>query len=348
MASLKLLEWVPSQKLLVVGAKLFWNTLWRIMLGELAPQSADGAYVRPAPQSSSQPTWPSRLPMVRNRYHVYVGNPCPWCHRVAIVLALRGLSHRGGVTSTRLANDPVRASRGGWAFDESDPDPLVGASDLKAVYDACSGGSYSGRCTAPLLVDLEAGEIISNESSEICRMLNALEFGDEDTPQVDLYPPKLASRIDETNSWVYRMINNGVYRAGFATKQAAYEEAEGDVHLGMGRCDQILATSRFLCGPTVTESDVFLLPTAARFDAIYATLFRCGRRQIRSDYPNVRRWLREVLALSGPFDLKDAHAGYYRDLFPLNPGGIVPKPPQLECADGAEDRSPLDEVFTLR
>ena len=329
---LRVLEWIPSQKLLVGTARFTWTTLWRTMISELAPQSPEGAYVRPAPQVGTGAQWPASLPMVAGRYHVYVGNPCPWCHRVSITLALRGLLGNG-VGCTRLANDPQRASRGGWCFDATDPDPLVGAADLKGVYDACTeGGSYSGRCTAPLLVDLQTGSIISNESADIIRMLNDLTIttgDDDDDAVIDLYPPSLAAEIDETNSWTYSLVNNGVYRCGFATQQRAYESAERDVHDGLRRCDDTLASDRFLCGDTVSEADVRLLPTIVRFDGVYAPFFRCGRYQVRSDYPHVQRWLKEMLALTGPdlFDLDDARAGYYKDLFPLNPGGIVPAGP---------------------
>jgi len=316
----------------VTTAKFTWTTLWRTMISELAPQSADGAYVRPAPQTGTGARWPRELPMVAGRYHVYVGNPCPWCHRVSITLALRGLD---GVGCTRLANDPQRASRGGWCFDAMAPDPLVGAADLKGVYDACTpGGAYEGRCTAPLLVDLATNTIISNESSDIIRMLNDLSLpssggGEAATRVVDLCSPEMVSTVDATNQWTYELVNNGVYRCGFATKQRAYEMAERDVHTGLRRCDETLATSRFLCGDTVSEADVRLLPTIVRFDGVYAPFFRCGRYQVRSDYPHVERWCKEMLTLTGPslFDLDDARAGYYRDLFPLNPGGIVPAGP---------------------
>jgi len=319
------------------------------MVSELAPQSPDGAYVRPAPQTGTGAKWPSSLPMVAGRYHVYVGNPCPWCHRVSITLALRGLLG-SVVTSTRLSNDPEKASRGGWCFSKDDPDPLLGAADLKAVYDACTpGGAYTGRCTAPLLVDLTTSTIISNESADIIRMLNELRCAELDgSGAVDLYPATQAAQIDATNAWTYELVNNGVYRCGFATRQPAYEEAERGVHDGLRRCDELLASSRFLCGATVSEADVRLLPTIVRFDGVYAPFFRCGRYQVRSDYPNVKRWLNDMLGLTGPnlFDLDDARRGYYRDLFPLNPGGIVPAGPQpADLGWPAEARARDESAF---
>ena len=281
-----------------------------------------------------------------------IADPCPWCHRVSITLALRGLLGRG-VSCTRLDNDPEKASRGGWCFSQDDPDPLIGASDLKAVYDSCTeGGSYTGRCTAPLLVDLQTGTIISNESADIIRMLNGLDLppaeaaAESNDQAVDLYPSAKAAAIDETNAWTYELVNNGVYRCGFATKQGAYEKAEADVHAGLRRCDDALAASRFLCGDTVSEADVRLMPTIVRFDGVYAPFFRCGRYQVRSDYPNVRRWSEEMLKLTGPnlFDLDDARTGYYRDLFPLNPGGIVPAGPSPRDLGWPQEAEPVRDA----
>jgi len=347
---LRLLEWIPSQSALVTTARFTWTTLWRTMISELAPQSPEGAYVRPAPQTGSGASWPAQLPMVAGRYHVYVGNPCPWCHRVSIARQLRGLAEGNLVTSTRLANDPERASRGGWCFDEADPDPMLGAPDLKAVYDACTPGGYTGRCTAPLLVDLQTKTIISNESADIIRILNGLQLAPAGARVVDLYPSSLAAEIDATNTWTYELINNGVYRCGFATKQAAYERAERDVHEGLARAEAALAQSRFLCGEHVSEADVRLIPTIVRFDGVYAPFFRCGRFQVRSDYPHLARWSKEMLRLTGPdlFDLDDARRGYYRDLFPLNPGGLVPAGPSPRDLGWPEAAEADATAFTWR
>ena len=327
---LRLLEWIPSQKLLVKTGRFTWNTLWKTMLSELAPQSADGAYVRPAPQLGTDAAWPADLPLEPGRYHAYLGNACPWCHRVSIALALRGLLGTT-ITTTRLDDNPEKASRGGWCFSESDPDPLLGAADLREVYNALTPGDedYKGRVTAPLLVDLkDGGRIISNESGDIVRMLGGAAFPAA-ADAAPLCPPELRSQIDEVNAWTYELVNNGVYRAGFCTKQAAYEEAERDVHDGLARAEALLASQPYLLGDTVTEADVRLLPTAVRFDGVYASFFRCGRRQIRSDYPAVGRWMRDMLERTGPglFDLAEARRSYYSNLFPLNPGGIVPAGP---------------------
>lgn len=358
---LRLLEWIPSQKALVTVARFGWNAIWALMLAELAPQSAEGAYVRPAPQTGgATPEWPARLSS-SGRYHVYLGNACPWCHRVGITLALRGL--RGAVGVTTLDDDPAKASRGGWSFSIDDPDPIDRLPDLKAVYDRCTpGGAYSGRCTAPLLIDLQEEIVISNESGDIVRMLNSLNVASDGSlvaggdsggaPVVDLYPPTLAATIDETCRWLYSDLNNGVYRAGFATKQSAYESAERDVHAALERADAILNERRFICADVVTEADVWLLPTVARFDGIYSGIFRCGRRRVSADYPHIDRWLKTMLTLTGGgiFDLDDARRSYYTNLFPLNPGGIVPAGPTAQDLgiDGGEEANLEREAFEWR
>lgn len=202
-----------------------------------------------------------------------------------------------------------------------------------------------------MLIDLLTGAIISNESGDIVRMLNTLDLSDSDHV-VDLCPEGLSDEIEQTNEWVYELINNGVYRAGFATSQLAYEAAERDVHAGLRRCDEILSHQRFVCGSTVTEADVRLLPTCARFDAIYASFFRCGRALIRADYPHVCRWLHEMLSLTGDnlFDLNAARKSYYVNLFPLNPGGIVPSGPTSADLGFPDTSSPTLErsAFTWR
>lgn len=339
-AGFRLLEWLPSQKLLVGTARATWDTTWGLMMAELAPQSERGEYVRPAPQAGSEK--PPRLLAESGRYHLYVGNACPWCHRVTLTLALRGLGP-DAVSVTQLDDDPMRASRGGWAMpaDLTQGDPVFGARDLKGVYDRASNapGGFSGRCTAPLLIDKHIAAsgkdsaIVSSESADVVRALNDLDVpGDKATSQpVELRPEELREEIDAINAWTYNLVNNGVYRAGFATQQGAYEDAERDVHQGLAKAEQLLANHRFLCGNVITEADVRLLPTVERFDAVYATLFRCGRRTIRCHYPNLARWradLRKLPGVASTFDLQEAQRSYFTNLFPLNPGGIVPSLPE--------------------
>ncbi len=136
--------------------------------------------------------------------------------------------------------------------------------------------NYSGRCTAPILVDLKAQKIVSNESSDIVRMINNAEFGRKDLDAIDLYPSELTDIIDKSNEWIYELLNNGVYRCGFSTQQTAYDKASSDVRKGLHKADLILKGQPFICGDVFTESDLRLLPTILRFDGAYAPLFRAG------------------------------------------------------------------------
>jgi putative glutathione S-transferase len=182
-------------------------------------------------------------------------------------------------------------------------------------------------------VDLKARKIVSNESSDIVRMLNTAKLGkeeEEDVECINLYNKELASEIDETNAWVYELLNNGVYRCGFSTQQSAYDTASAGVIKGLDRANDVLAENDYLCGSTFTEADLRLLPTILRFDGAYAPLFRAGgvNRRIR-DYPHLLLWLQRCWEIEGvkeSIDLEDAVSSYYKQLFPLNPGGLLPTP----------------------
>lgn len=179
-------------------------------------------------------------------------------------------------------------------------------------------------------MDLKSKKIVSNESSDIVRMLNNVNLGKKNVECIDLYPPELSSEIDATNEWVYDLLNNGVYRCGFSTQQSAYDKASADVIKGLERTNEILGKQDFLCGDSFTEADLRLLPTALRFDGAYSPLFRAGgvNRKIR-DYPNLLSWLQRCWNIEGvpqSIDLEDAVSSYYKQLFPLNPGGLIPTP----------------------
>ena len=172
---------------------------------------------------------------------------------------------------------------------------------------------------------------MSNESSDIVRMLNNVELGgSKDTKSIDMYPDELVDEIDETNQWVYQLLNNGVYRCGFSTQQTAYDKASNDVREGLEKANLILANQPFLCGNSFTESDLRLIPTIIRFDGAYAPLFRAGGAHLRiKDYPNILAWLQrcwDMEGVSSTVDINDAVSSYYRQLFPLNPGGLIPTP----------------------
>jgi len=319
------------QGLIVTTAKESWKFGWKRMMAELAPQDKTGNYQRPSYGFVLGDN--NDFIDEANRYHLYVGNPCPWCHRTMLAFKILGIDNGVGVTV--LKDDPVKASRGGWVFSTQQPDPLRN-SDLRELYDQLNP-NYKGRCTAPLLIDKKKRQIVSNESSDIVRMLNRGTFGvsskkQEENSRMNLYPPDLAAEIDATNQWVYQSLNNGVYRCGFSTTQEAYDSASAEVRQGLDRAEQILSQQPYLCGSAFTEADLRLLPTMLRFDGAYSPLFKAGgvHLRIRSDYPAIHLWLtrcwNDVPGVKGSIDLSDACSSYYKQLFPLNPGGIIPAP----------------------
>ena len=330
---LRLLEWLPSQQLLVKTAKWGTGFAWRTMMSELAPQSPEGGYVRPNSQrGGARAEVVADLADEAGRYVLYAGNACPWCHRTTLAVALREAEALVAVVA--LDDDPTRARRGGWTFSEAEPDPVFGAPDLKGVYDACApDGAHVGRVTAPLLVDRKLRCIVSNESGDIVRAL--VSHRGTRVNDRDLRPPDLAAAVDELNDFTYEQINNGVYRAGFATRQGPYEAAEKDVHEGLAKCDDLLSRQPFLAGDVLTEADLRLLPTVDRFDACYGPLFRCGRKTIARDYAHVDAWRRRLRTLpnvAASVDVADAARSYFGSLFPLNPSGIVPVAPDDDDA----------------
>ena len=294
----------------------------------------------------------STLPSLQaepGRYRLYIGNACPWCHRVAIALVLRGL---GSVVAVTTAVDaPERASRGGWAFDA--PDPAFRAADLRGVYNAVSP-RYVGRCTAPLLVDVTRRRAVSNDSAGIVAALDSVDA--PGATRVRLRPPHLVQEIDKLNAWVYDAVANGVYRAGFATTQAAYDEAAAGVREALVDLDARLAASRFLLGPKFTDADLRLFPTIARLDAAYGPLFRAGPDGGLRSLPNLQAWARDVWRLDAgagrvgsTVDVEAARRSYFTSLFPLNPSGIVP----MWGGAGLEEEpdrgsTAVEEAFWLR
>lgn len=326
---LELASGIVPQGALVKTARDGWKFVWQRMMAELAPQDQGGSYRRPTYSFSGtiEKGSGAAFPDEPGRYHLYVGNPCPWCHRTTLAVKLLNFGDTQ-VGMTRLEDNPVKASRGGWIFGAAS-DPLFGCGDLRELYDRLSPG-FQGRCTAPLLVDKVSRRIVSNESSNIVRILNQADLGTQNKrgDRLDLYPSEISKEIDDTNGWIYNLLNNGVYRCGFATTQHAYNMAAADVLLGLERCELILKNQPYLCGSTFTESDLMLLPTALRFDGAYAPLFKAGGAHLRiRNYSNLQKWLIrcwKLPAVRTSIDLGDACASYYRQLFPLNPGGIVP------------------------
>ena len=262
------------------------------------------------------------------RYHLYVSHACPWAHRTIIVRRLKGLED---VVSLSVV-DPVRDAHG-WAFTEGPghgPDMLNGFAFLSEAYLRSDPG-FAGRVTVPVLWDRETGRIVNNESADIIRMLNR-EFDAWGDTSLDLYPAGLGDEIDRVNDIVYRTVNNGVYRAGFATTQEAYEEAFDALFATLDRLDRRLGSRRYLVGERITEADWRLFTTLVRFDAVYALHFKCNLRRI-VDYPSLWPYLRELYQVPGVaetvnFDHIKRH--YYVTHTSLNPTGIVPTGPALD------------------
>jgi putative glutathione S-transferase len=262
------------------------------------------------------------------RYHLYVGFACPWAHRTLIMRTLKGLDALIGVSA-------VNSYMGehGWTFapaPETIPDSVNGVTRLYELY-TLADARYSGRATIPILWDKLERTIVSNESAEIVRMLNSA-FDDVGANGNDYYPAPLRAEIDEWNAFVYPSLNNGVYRAGFATTQEAYEEAATAVFTALDKVEARLATHRYLAGSRLTEADIRLFTTLIRFDPVYHGHFKCNRHRI-VDYPNLWSFVRDVYQLPGVADtvhIDFIKSHYYRSHPTVNPSRIVPIGPALD------------------
>ena len=271
------------------------------------------------------------------RYHLYVSLACPWAHRTVIVRQLKGLQDAIGMTVV----DPIRDERG-WRFLPDEPDPLNGFTFLSEAYRVSDPG-FDGRVTVPVLWDTRTGRIVNNESADIVRMLNA-EFDGLDgvDRSFDLYPPALRDEIDVVNERVYDNVNNGVYQAGFASTQEAYEEAFDRVFATLEGLDERHGSRRYLAGDGVTEADWRLFTTLVRFDPVYVGHFKCNLRRI-ADHPNLSGYLRDLYQRPGIADtvnLDHIKRHYYVTHRQINGTGIVPKGPALDW-DEPHDRDRL-------
>jgi putative glutathione S-transferase len=270
------------------------------------------------------------------RYHLYVSLACPWAHRTLIMRALKGLESLVSVSVVHW-----RMLDRGWTFDDGPgviPDPIHGADCLYQVYLAADR-SYTGRVTTPALWDRQTGTIVSNESSEILRMFNSAFHAVGARPG-DYCPADLRSEIDRLNDRIYGTVNDGVYKAGFATTQQAYEDAVGPLFETLDWLDARLARQRYLCGERVTEADIRLLVTLLRFDLVYFAHFKCNARRI-ADYLNLSGYTRDLYqmpAVAATFNAMHVKRHYYESHRTLNPSGIVPVGPTVDF-DGPHDRA---------
>jgi glutathionyl-hydroquinone reductase len=257
------------------------------------------------------------------RYHLYVSWACPWAHRTLIFRAVKGLDEAISMTAV----SPLMLENG-WEF--AAPEPLYGKRFLYEIY-TLAKPDYTGRVTVPVLWDKEARTIVCNESAEIIRMLNREfdEFATRAAP--DFYPPDLAGEIDEVNARIYDRVNNGVYKAGFATKQEVYEKAVGELFETLDEIDARLAGRRYLMGDRLTEADWRLFTTLIRFDAVYYGHFKCNLRHAY-EHPNLWRLVRELYRAPGVAEtvkLDEIKRHYYGSHKTINPTGIVPVGPVL-------------------
>jgi putative glutathione S-transferase len=227
----------------------------------------------------------------------------------------------------------------GWHFDSSSDetrDHLYDAQLLRERYDEAVGDDgYRARITVPVLWDRKSRTIVNNESSEIIRMLNTEFDGFAQRPEVDLYPQRHREQIDELNSWIYPYVNNGVYRAGFAKKQAAYERAYHELFEALDRLEAHLSTRRYLTGSHLTEADVRLFTTLVRFDPVYHNHFRCNRRKLK-EYPHLWGFTRDVAQTPGvapTIRLDHIKTHYYGSHRSLNPSGIIPVGPDYDLSE---------------
>lgn len=320
---------------LVDVARQLWGTGWQVMMGQLAPSGEKGAYDRPQSQFRGRPV--PGAPVIPGNFHLYVATTCPWAHRALIVHTLKGLDEAVPLSVV------VPGLNGLWEFSSGranaagaaagkfvgTKDRANGQSRLMDAYKMRKEG-YSGRATVPMLWDQGSMEVLNNESADIIEILNS-DFNElAKNPGLDLAPSLLKAEIDRWNSLIYHDVNNGVYRCGFAQGQEAYEAAVEGLFKTLNMLEEHLAASRYLCGDSLTLADIRLFTTLYRFDSVYSILFKCSKQKL-FEFPNLYGYLRDIYQIPGVESTCDMPAimdGYYRILFPLNPGSICPVIPK--------------------
>jgi putative glutathione S-transferase len=304
---------------------------------EDASRTKDGHFIRPATQfrnyvtrdGAPGPSGSGGFVAERDRYHLYVSLACPWAHRTLIFRKLKKLEDLISVSVT----EPLYGKTGwefGTATPGATPDTINGKATLAEIY-LLADPHYTGRVSVPVLWDKKRRTIVNNESAEIIRMLNAA-FDALTGAHADYYPAALRADIDRMNELTYSTVNNGVYRAGFATSQAAYEEAARGVFATLDRIEELLSRQRYLIGDRLTEADWRLFPTLVRFDAVYFSHFKCNLRRI-ADYPNLSNYLRDLYQVPGVAEtvsIDHIKRHYYGSQRNVNPTGIVPIGPLLD------------------
>lgn len=287
------------------------------------------------PDGRPGPTGQDGFRAMPGRYHLYVSLACPWAHRTLIVRALKGLADIIPVSVTHWL-----MAEHGWTFAAAPgvvPDDIYGSQYLHEIYSRADE-TYTGRVTVPVLWDKHTQTIVNNESADIMRMLGSA-FDQVGAKPGDYYPQALRAEIDAVNARVYDTLNNGVYKCGFATTQAAYEAAVGPLFETLDWLEERLARSRFLCGDVLTEADIRLFTTLVRFDSVYHGHFKCNVRRI-VDYPNLWAYTRDIFQMpdvTATVDFDHIKHHYYVSHRRINPTGIVPVGPALNW-DAHPDR----------
>ncbi len=281
------------------------------------------------PDGTPGPTGTGGFAAESGRYHLYVSLACPWAHRTLIFRAIKGLARH--ITLSTVHPDMLSE---GWTFDTDFPgatgDDLFGSHYLRDIY-LRADPKASGRVTVPVLWDKQRNTIVSNESSEIIRMFNTA-FNRLTGNTDDYYPENLRDRIDALNARIYDTVNNGVYKAGFATRQAAYDEAVRPLFDSLGWLEDLLGSNRYLTGDRLTEADWRLFTTTLRFDPVYHTHFKCNRKWLR-EYPNLWGWTRELYqrpGVAGTVNFDHIVRHYYYSHETINPYRIIPINPVID------------------
>jgi putative glutathione S-transferase len=307
-----------------------WHTDW------YETKSTGGHFERKAPSfrnwitadGSAGPSGIGGFKAEPNRYHLYVSLACPWAHRTLIYRKLKGLED---MISISVVNSFMGDE--GWTFEPGDQvvgDPIHQASRMHQVYTAAMS-DYTGRVTVPVIWDKHTHTIVTNESPEIIRMLNSA-FDGVGATAGDFCPTNLLAEIDELNDFIYATINNGVYRAGFATTQAAYDDAVAALFNALDTLEIRLSERRYLTGNSITEADWRLFTTLVRFDAVYVGHFKCNLRRI-VDFPNLWDYLRDLYQVPGiaqTVHIDHIKAHYYGSHETVNPTLIIPAGPVID------------------
>ena len=314
--------------------------------GEWEPDATRDQYTHDTFDDRIENSGDATYPADAGRYHLYISRACPWAHRTALTRRLLGLEDAISVDVV----DPVRHDQG-WEFtpEKADctPDSVHGHDTLYEVYQEAAP-DYTGRVTVPILYDRDTDTIVHEESAAIARML-ATEFSEYASKARDLYPKALREDIDDAIEDIHTSINSGVYRAGFADSQVAYETAVEELFDALSRLDDTLSTRRYVVGDRPTLADVFLFPTLYRFDAVYHTHFKCNVRRL-TDFDHLWDYARDIYqtgAVHGTCNMNHVKAHYYRSHDDINPTGFVPVGPELDWSTAhGRDELPDDSAAT--